>query len=165
MKAVWLSVLILCAVASAQDTDPPYVDGMDPGDGENPVPIDTDIIFHCKDDLSPVDTDTIDFAARDTTLDKAITECTGAVEGVSPEPTRTIAGDLNLDDSDPQDVVCTFYPDDPLSDGDDITCTVDRMLADRQGNEMGEDFVWVFYTYIPDGVEEATWGEVKAREW
>ena len=163
MKGAVLLVLILCAVASAQDTDPPYVDGMDPADGENPVPIDTDIIFHCKDDGVGVDIYTIDFTARDTTLNKAITECTGAVAGVSPEPTRVIAGDLDVDDSDPNDMVCTFDPDEPLSDGDIITCTVDRLLADEVGNEMGDDFVWWFTTAWD--IEELNWGEVKAREW
>ncbi len=162
MKTAFMLVLVICAATFAQDTDPPYVDEMDPGEGEYGPP-DTDIVFHCKDDGVGVDTYTIDFIAQDTSLDTAITECSGAVAGVLPEPTRTIPGDLDIDDSDPNDVVCTFDPDNPLYDGDDITCTVDRLLADEVGNEMGEDFVWWFTTTWD--IEELNWGEVKARGW
>ena len=139
------------------DTAPPYVGGMYPGEGEY-GPIDTDIVFHCKDDDSGVDTTTIDFTARDTSLAGGRAIGRGAAVGSAHSPNRTIPGDLNVDDSDPRDVVCTFNPDDELP-WDTITCTVDGSLADRLGYEMGEDFVW-WFTTIWD-VEEASWGALK----
>jgi hypothetical protein len=166
MKTVWLSVLALCAVVSAQDTDPPYVDEVYPEDGDYDVPRNTDIVFHCKDDRAGVDVDTIDFTVRDTSLGTAITRGAGELSGVSPKPTYIIDGDLDIDDSDPNDVVCTFDPYDPLPPLGIITCTVAAGLADEVGNEMVEDFVWIFETAeLWDVVDEASWGEVKAREW
>jgi hypothetical protein len=146
------------------DSDPPYVDGMDPDDGDTDVPIDTDIVFHCKDDMSGVDSGTIDFTAEDSTL--------GVPRAVSPEasvqvvihPAGEIDGDLDIDDSDPMDVVCTFTPDDELPYEDTIICTVAGTLADAQGNEMGDDFVWSFDTEEnPIGVAHTTWGAIKAE--
>ncbi len=140
--------------AGPPDTDPPYVDEMDPGEGEYGPP-DTDIVFHCKDDISPVELDTIDFTAEDTSLTGGRTLGTGS-------PNRVIDGDLDIDDTDPWDVVCTFDPTNPFYEGDDITCTVDGSLADVKGNEMGDDFVWTFHTYGND-VTETTWGAIKAE--
>ena len=136
------------------DITPPYVDGMDPADGETGVPLDSLIVFHCKDDDKGVDVSTIDFIARDTSL--------GAGRAVGLySPTRVISGDLDIDDADLNDVLCTFTPDDPFYQGDTITCTVDGSLADVKGNEMGEDFVWSFTTYS-ETVEPTTWGAIKA---
>jgi hypothetical protein len=139
------------------DTAPPYVDGMYPGEGEYGPP-DTDIVFHCRDDGCCVDLETIDFTARDTSLSGGRAIGRGAAVGSAHSPNRTIPGDLNVDDTDPRDVVCTFYPDDELP-WDTITCTVDGSLADGLGYEMGEDFIW-WFTTIWD-VEEASWGALK----
>ncbi|MCK4594276.1 Ig-like domain-containing protein, partial [bacterium] len=141
--------------AGPPDTDPPYVDGMDPDEGEYGVPPDSDIIFHCKDDLSGVDIDTIDFTVQDTTL-------SGRFASIGCDPIRTVPGDLDIDDTDPLDVVCTFDPTNPFYEGEDITCTVDGELADNAENEMGDDFVWTFYIY-GDDVTETTWGAIKAE--
>ncbi len=83
----------------------------------------------------------------------------GPAVGFSMRPIRTIAGDLDLDDTDPLDVICTFDPTDDFYPTDPITCTVAAGLADTKGNEMEEDFVWSFDM---SAVEESTWGEVKA---
>jgi hypothetical protein len=142
------------------DYDPPYVDGMDPDDGDTDVPTDSTIVFHCIDDLSKVETDTIDFTAKDTTLYSARAVSPSAALSAGYSPLRTIDGDLDIDDTDPADVVCTFTPTDELIEGDTITCTVAAGLADNRGNEMEDDFVWTFDTM---GVAESTWGAIKAE--
>jgi len=135
------------------DMDPPYVDGLDPYDGESSVPLDSDIIFHCKDDDKGVDVSTIAFIARDTSLSGS------RVLGIGSS-NRSIGGDLDIDDADLNDVVCTFNPHDDFYEGDTITCTVDGKLADIKGNEMGDDFVWSFTT-TGAAVENTTWGAIK----
>jgi|GEM_PF-3472323 len=137
------------------DLDPPYVCDMDPDDGETEVPLDSDIVFHCVDDWSYVDTDTIEFTAVDTTLGN------GRAVGLG-SPNRTLAGDFEIDDSDRWDVICTFTPDDDFYEGDTITCTVAAGLADSKGNEMVDDFVWSFTTEVVENVSHTTWGAVKA---
>ncbi|OGD71844.1 MAG: hypothetical protein A2Y64_08340 [Candidatus Coatesbacteria bacterium RBG_13_66_14] len=144
------------------DLEPPYVYGMDPDDGEVDVPLDSNIIFHCKDDLSKVDLTTIDFTARDTSLSDGRALKSGASVSVAFDSTRSIAGDLDIDDTDPKDVLCTFDPADPMREGDTISCTVDGGLADAKGNEMGDDFVWTFDT--EGAVADTTWGAIKASE-
>jgi hypothetical protein len=139
------------------DEDAPSGEGFDPEDGEEGVPPDSNIVFHLCDELAGIDVDTIDFAARDTSLGGD-----AAFIGVGdPSPARTIAGDLEIDDDDIHDVVCTFVPDDPLWP-DEIICTLDGTLADMLGNEVGEDIVWSF---IVDGyaVTDTTWGAIKAQ--
>jgi hypothetical protein len=105
------------------DTAPPYVDEQDPPDGGGGAP-DTEIVFHCKDDDKGVDSDTIDFTAEDETRGE-------------------VSGSLDIDDGDPNDVVCTFTPSSDLPEGT-ITCTVAGTLADGLGNEMDDDAVWSF---------------------
>ena len=158
MKAVWLSVLVLCAAAMAQDTDPPYVDQVYPWDGEYDSY--DDIVFHCIDEQSAIDSDTIVFTLEDDTLGGGRTVRKAA--GVPISPTVLLPGDLYIDDTDPLDVICTFDPKYPLAFDRTYTATVDGCLADIWGNEMGEDFVWRFGGM---SVEETSWGEVKAREW
>jgi len=137
------------------DTIPPIVSGMDPDDGEIDVPLDSNIVFHCVDEAHSIDLDTIDFTARDTSLqsDRAL--------GLG-SPNRTIDGDLDVDDADPVDVVCTFDPTDDFTMGDTITNTVAAGLADSKGNEMADDFVWVFD--VEGAVTTTTWGAIKAVE-
>ncbi len=131
---------LMVRVKIDDDMDPPYVDGQDPADGAL-APPDTDIVFHCKDDDKGVDSDTIDFSADDGTK-------------------SDVSGSLDIDDTDPNDVVCTFTPDDDLPKGT-ITCTVAGTLADGLGNEMGSDAVWSFTAgYV--NVDEASLGEIKA---
>ncbi|MCX7022369.1 MAG: Ig-like domain-containing protein [bacterium] len=79
------------------------------------------------------------------------------------DSTRSIDGDLVLDETNPSDIVCTFTPSDPLNDGDTISCTVAAGLADSRGNPMVDDFVWTFSTQ-GTSVTETTWGAIKAVE-
>ncbi|HUT97677.1 MAG TPA: DNRLRE domain-containing protein [bacterium] len=144
------------------DTDPPYVEDLAPDDGDTDTPIDTDIVFHCKDDDSGVDTTTIDFTVQDTTLasgDKTVSTDSHAAS-VWYTPVGDISGDLDIDDADPLDVVCTFTPDDDLPYDETITCTVDGALADEAGNDIGDDFVWTFDVELT--VTTTTWGAIKA---
>jgi hypothetical protein len=143
-----------------EDTDPPEVTGMDPDDGEGDVPVETTIVFHVTDDVSGVDVATIEFTVEDTTLKSHSFAIAFSVGGLSP--TGVIEGDLDIDDVDPLDVVCTFTPDDDLPYADTITCTVAAGLADLQGNEMDDDFVWSFTTEDAPEVKSSTWGEIKA---
>jgi hypothetical protein len=157
------TALIQCLAETAiPDVDPPYVDGMDPGGGDSDVPLDSNIVFHCKDDGSGVDVDTLDFTVSDTSLRGGRVISSSAALSATLSPTRTIAGDLDVDDTDLNDVVCTFDPDDPLP-VDIITCTVDGTLADRKGNEMGDDVVWSFTTEGYETVENSTWGRIKGE--
>ena len=158
-----VTALIQCRAETAvPDLDPPYVDGMDPDGGEADVPLDSDIVFHCMDDLSGIDTTTIDFEATDTSLTACRVVSPSAALGVTASPARTIAGDLDIDDGDLNDVVCTFDPTDDLP-VDLITCTVYGTLADRKGTELGDDFIWTFTTEGYQTVKEATWGQIKSE--
>jgi hypothetical protein len=154
--------LIQCLAESGiEDLDPPYVDGMDPDDGEVEVPLDSNIVFHCKDDLSGIDTTTIDFTVQDSTLSGDRAMRVGATVSVTASPARTLPGDLDIDDSDLTDVVCTWDGDDDFYEGVIITCTVDGALADRKGNEMGDDFIWTFDA--EGAVANTTWGAIKGE--
>jgi hypothetical protein len=146
---------------SAEDTVPPTVTGMDPAAGDSGVPLDYTILFHCVDDNTPVDTDTIDLTVRDSVLggDKMLR--TGAAQSVNFDSSRSLAGELDFDDTDKLDVICTWTGADHFDEGATITCTVDGSLADRLGNEMGEGFVWSF-SISGSSVTETSWGFVKA---
>jgi len=144
-----------------EDTEPPYVTGMDPDAGETDVPEDSDIVFHCVDEISPIDLDTIDFTVQDSTLSGNHIVSSSASLGIHATPARTLPGDLDVDDTDPKDVVCTWSGDDPFYDGVVITCTVAAGLADRRHNEMVDDFVWTFDTGAD--VAATTWGAIKAE--
>jgi hypothetical protein len=134
------------------DDVPPAVGDVSPADGAVDVPLDSDIVFHATDDDSGIDTATIDFTAEDTTLSG------GALTMVSP--LAEISGTLDVDDTDPLDVICTFTADADLP-MDTITCTVAGSLADNAGNTMGSDYVWSFDT-LGSNVEPASWGQIKS---
>ncbi|HUT99447.1 MAG TPA: hypothetical protein VM054_10280 [bacterium] len=138
------------------DTAPPYVDDIYPGDGECEIP--EEVVFHCKDEQSCVDSTTISFTLQDETLGRGCAIGTGAAVGAPVSPAALIPGDLDIDDTDPKDVVCTWTPDEPLGCDRWYTATVDGSLADVLGNEMGEDFVWEFGGF---DVEETSWGVLK----
>jgi len=146
---------------SVEDTAAPAVEGMDPGDGDSRVPLDYTVVFHCVDDKTPVDTDTIHLTVRDSSLrgDNAVR--TGAAQEIRFGSSRTLAGELDVDDTDQLDVVCTWTGADDFCEGATVTCTVNGGLADRMGNEMGDDFVWSFST-SDASVTETTWGAIKA---
>jgi hypothetical protein len=153
---------LMCLGVGFYDIWPPYVEDMDPDDGETDVPVDSTIVFHCKDQLWGVDVSTIDFTVRDTTLSGVHVVSAGAALSVPTSPVRTLPGDLDIDDADPLDVVCTWTGDDPFYGGVTVTCTVAAGLADNRGNEMDEDFVWTFTTEDIPRVAPATWGTIKA---
>ena len=115
---------LMVRVKIDDDMDGPYVDSQNPADGGWAAP-GTTIGFHCKDDDKGVNSDTIDFSADDGTR-------------------GDVSGSLAIDDSDPNDVICTFTPDSDLPEGETITCTVPSTLADGLGNEMDSDAVWSF---------------------
>ncbi len=146
-----------------------YVSDMDPADGDSGVPVDTDIVFHCwctvGDGYGRIDTDTIMFTVEDQSRrsgDRALrTSSSSLSTHVNPRPVGEITGTLDIDDSDPWWIICTFTPDEDLP-VDLITCTVDGCLADIWGHEMEEDFIWTFSTG-DYGVEETTWGAIKAE--
>jgi hypothetical protein len=145
---------------------PPYVDGMDPDDGDTEVPVDTDIVFHCVEDgYWRLDIDTIVFTVQDQSQragDGALRVGSSSLSmRGNPRPTGEITGTLVIDDSDSWDVVCTFTPDSDLP-VDVITCMVDGCLASIYGGEMGDDFIWTFSTGNY-GVEEKSWGAIKAE--
>ncbi|HUT98962.1 MAG TPA: Ig-like domain-containing protein [bacterium] len=143
-----------------EDDSSPYVTGMDPADGAEDVPVDTTIVFHVVDDISGVDVATIEFTVEDASKNVHSFALAFNIGGLSP--IRVISGTLYIDDDDLNDVVCIFFPDDDLPEGETITCTVDGTLADCCGNRMGEDFVWTFTTKDYQSVEDTTWGRVKA---
>jgi len=78
---------------------------------------------------------------------------------VNIEHTGAITGTLVTDDTDPNDVICTFTPDSNLP-ADTITCTIATGLADDAGNATTADIVWSFDT-VGSAIEETTWGQIK----
>jgi hypothetical protein len=149
---------------NSEDLEPPFVTGMDPADGESDVILNTTIVFHCKDYISGVDTDTIDFSVRDTSLDPGSASVSSAFAvGVEYAGAGVITGDLDINGANPLDVICTFTPDDYLPPDTTIICVVDDKLADLLGNEMGYNFIWTFDTGEDVKVEQTTWGAIKAE--
>ncbi|MCX7022405.1 MAG: Ig-like domain-containing protein, partial [bacterium] len=143
-----------------EDYLPPEVTGLNPADGAEGVPVVTKIIFRVVDDISGVDVETIKFAAQDTSKNAHNFALAFSVGG--PSPTGVISGVLYIDDIDPLDVLCKFTPDSDLPYADTITCTVAAGLADALGNETLQDIVWSFRTENKPGVQNCTWGEIKA---
>ena len=152
--------------AIGYDTSPrPWVEGMDPDDGESDVPVGRDIVFHCCSGMFGIEVSTIVFTAEDQSRrsgDRALRAGSSSLStSCNPRPAGEIPGTLVIDDSDWTDVVCTFTPDEDLP-VDLITCTVDGCLADRTGREMRYDFVWSFTTEELN-VVQTSWGAVKAE--
>lgn len=137
------------------DDTPPRVTGQNPSDGATGVPPGRNIIFHVVDDISGVDTSTIDF-----TCESASRSGGGAVLSIGAGANALILGQLDINDSNPLNVVCTFDPDLPLPK-DTITCTVTAGLADMYGNSTTQDITWSFDVQ-GSGVEESSWGAIKA---
>ena len=145
------------------DATAPTVGGRDPADGATGVDPNTDIVFHVYDPGIGVDTGSIDFTVEDTSLtpgNRAMSTGSSAVS-TGYAPVGDISGSLDIDDSDINDVVCTFDPEDPLPP-DTITCTVADGLADDLGNATDDDIVWSF-NITGEGVEKATWGQIKTE--
>ncbi len=143
-----------------EDYLPPEVTGMDPADGAVDMPVGTEILFHVVDNISGVDVSTIEFTVEDTS--KGVLSFAVALSAGGPRPAGVISGELYIDDIDPLDVVCTFTPDSDLPYADTITCTVAAGLADMLGNATHGDIVWDFTTENAPGVQNSTWGEIKA---
>ena len=148
------------------DATAPTVGGLDPADGAEDVDPDSNIIFHIYDPGIGVDTSSIDFTVTDSSLGSlsvgnlALSTGSGALS-TGYAPAGDISGDLDINDDDIHDVVCTFDPDDPLPP-DSIICTVAAGLADDLGNETDDDIVWTF-DIIGEGVDDTTWGQIKAE--
>ncbi|MCX7020749.1 MAG: DNRLRE domain-containing protein [bacterium] len=141
------------------DEDPPEVTDLTPGDGDEDIPPDSVITFHLTDGYAGVDVSTLAFSVRENLRQPASLDKAKALP-VCPSPVGEIEGELEVDSSDLFDVGCTFTPSDDLPPGP-ITCTVAGSLADRDGNALGDDFVWTFS--VGGSVEdEHTWGEIKA---
>ncbi len=143
------------------DEDPPEVTDLDPEDGEDDVPPDSAITFHLTDDYAGVDISTIEFSIRDEFYRPSSSGIKGALSQSGHSPLGEIEGDLEVDSTDLHDVVCTFTPDEKLPVSL-ITCTVAGSLADRDGNALGDDFVWMF-TVDGAAVDEKSWGEIKGE--
>ena len=137
------------------DTSPPYADTFDPPDGGYALS-DTTISFHVRDDDVGVDTPTIYFTAEDSPKSISQKDTVSLSKGV-------ISGILDIDDSNPNDVVCTFTPDSDLTVWDTITCTLDAGLADTLGNATDSDIVWHFTVIIINSVQPTSLGHIKAQ--
>ncbi|MCK4594413.1 hypothetical protein KAU45_07915, partial [bacterium] len=122
-----------------ESSNPPYVDEIDPGDGEKDVPVEALIIFHCKTVWSGVDTSTIVFTVAERDRLAGSLNTSSAVE-VGRDDLGDVPGTLDIDDTDPLDVICTFTADIQLPPFEEIICTVDGCLANLRGYEMGDDF-------------------------
>jgi|GEM_PF-1139474 len=161
-------VMINNAIRYVGDFVIPEVSGQLPADGATGVAVNSDIVFHVTDDMIGVDTSTIAFSVEDSAKSSGVTSSltnledtsTSSLVNVGPEHTGAITGTLVTDDTDPNDVICTFTPDSDLP-ADTITCTVAAGLADDAGNETTTDIVWSFDT-VGSAVEETTWGQIKA---
>jgi len=94
-----------------------------------------------------VDTSTISFSVEDSA--KAATSSLSNIGH-----TAAITGTLVVDDTDPNDIICVFLPDNDLPP-DTITCTIAAGLADDVGNATTADIVWSFDT-TGSAIEETT---------
>ncbi len=68
-----------------------------------------------------------------------------------------VSGTLNVNDTDPTNVIVEFVPDSDLDVG--TTYTVDTYTEDLDGNSATDS--WTFDT-VATGVESASIGEIKA---
>jgi len=138
-----------------EDLLAPEVSGQVPADGATGVAVNSDIVFHVTDDCFGVDTSTIAFSVEDSAKSNGASSSLSSIGH-----TGAITGTLVVDDTDPNDVICTFTPDSDLPP-DTITCTVAAGLADEYGRATASDIVWSFDT-VGSAVEETTWGQIKA---
>jgi hypothetical protein len=128
------------------DVAGPYADQLDPAPGAT-VPPNTDISLHIKDDDIGVDSSTI------TADSVAITV------GGSP-----VAGTLNVDDSNINDVLVTFYPDADFNEGDTVVVTLSPSgfeIKDLLTNVMEEDS-YEFYIGPYANIQPTSLGVIKA---
>ncbi|MCD4733594.1 Ig-like domain-containing protein [bacterium] len=157
-------VMINNAIRFIGDFTVPEVSGQVPANGATGVAVNSDIVFHVTDDMIGVDTSTISFSVEDSakaaSSNMVSLENTSTSSQVTIEHTSAITGTLVTDDTDPNDVICTFTPDSDLP-ADTIICTIAAGLADDAGNATGADIVWSFDT-VGSSVEETTWGQIKA---
>ncbi len=159
-------VMLNNAIRYIGDFTLPAVSGQLPADGATGVAVNSDIVFHVTDDMIGVDTSTISFSVEDgakaASSTNSLTDLgnTSISSPVNTGHTSTITGTLVVDDTDPNDVICTFTPDSDLPP-DTITCTIAAGLADDAGNATTADIVWSFDT-AGSAIEETTWGQIKA---
>ena len=137
-----------------EDLAAPEVSGQVPADGASGVAVNSDIVFHVTDDCFGVDTSTISFSVEDSAKSSGDSSSLSSVGH-----TGAITGTLVVDDTDPNDVICTFTPDSDLPP-DTITCTIATGLADDAGNATTADITWSFDT-VGSTIEETTWGQIK----
>ncbi len=162
-KEVVQSTMLHLDLGSLLDTHEPLVEDVDPDNGEDDVPIDSTIEFTLRDD-SGINLDTLDFSVTDDSLSSGRTLTPGG-RSLSAGFTHTgeISGELDIDDSDPQSVVCTFTPDEDFDYEATITCTIAAGLEDTLGFATTEDIVWSFTTEEWVRIETTTWGAIKAQ--
>lgn len=146
----------------------PFVGEQNPPDGATDVPLSYhSFSFHVYDEHSGVDTTTIDFTVTSSdpmhsTGGETISASSTAENIAKRDSNGVITGILNIDDTDPKDVICTFVPDEDLPADSTITCTVAAGLADNCGNATDTDIVWSYTTAGDSAIEETTWGQIKA---
>jgi len=148
------------------DGTAPAVSGQNPADGGYGQP-NTTIVFHVTDGGCGVDIGSITFTAEDSP--KSISQ----KDTVSPSNESTslvvsnskavIPGTLYIDDTNPNDVICTFTPDSDLTVGDTITCTVAQGLSDVLGNSTESSIVWHFTVEPYTIITPASLGHIKAQ--
>lgn len=162
-KEVVQSSLLHLDLGSLLDTHEPLVEDVDPYNGEDDVPIDSTIEFTLRDD-SGINLDTLDFSVTDDTLSGGRALTPGG-HSLSTGFTHTgeISGDLDIDDSDPQSVVCTFTPDDEFGYEATVTCTIAAGLEDTLGFATTDDVVWSFVTEEWVRIQSSSWGAIKAQ--
>jgi hypothetical protein len=163
-KEVVQSNMLHLDLGSLLDTHEPLVEDVDPDNGEDDVPIDATVEFTLRDD-SGINLDTLDFSVTDDSLSGGGRALTPGGRAMSAGFTHTgeISGDLDIDDSDPQSVVCTFTPDDEFGYEATITCTIAAGLEDTLGFATTEDIVWSFTTEAWVNIQTTSWGAIKAQ--
>jgi hypothetical protein len=162
-KEVIQSSMLHLDLGSMLDTHEPIVEDVDPDNGEDDVPIDSTIEFTLRDD-SGINLDTLDFSVTDDSLSSGRALTPGG-RAMTAGFTRTgdISGTLDIDDSDPQSVVCTFTPDDEFGYEAAVTCTIAAGLEDTLGFATTEDIVWSFTTEAWVRIQTSSWGAIKAQ--
>jgi hypothetical protein len=154
-KAI-LQVDIVHLYLDGTDDDAPQITGQYPADGQSDIPADSPLYFHLFDQTG-VNTGTLDFSVS--APDLAPQPRNNALR-LGPRLPGEISGTLDVDDTDPNHVICIFTPDADLPLDTEITCTVAGGLADTMGNSAAEES-WTFEV-ASSAVVPSSWGAIKA---
>jgi len=161
------------------DGTSPYVNQQDPTPGSNIYPDQDTFIFHVVDDGVGVDTSSIIFSIDDQNKGNienkaSTTSSSGSLMGTSGKKNISVVltsnkgvvpGSLDIDDTNINDVICTFDVDDgyDFTVGQTITLNVAAGLDDLLGNATTVDETWNYNVASFESVQAGSLGSIKVK--